>query len=119
MAYLACTLIDCVAIWSLDGWVSRSMTEFVARSHLVVHVLNNMRRRQHQLQFIRAQFISQNRENNKKRCLQDRHIHCTIIVMCAQKLTDARLIYRKEPETKTKREELKTKMDTGLSLIHI
>ena len=30
--------------------------------------------------------------------------------MCAQKLTDASLIYRTEPETKNKK-ELKTKMD--------
>ena len=39
---------------------------------------------------------------------QNRQIDRTIL--CAQKLTDASLIYRKEPQTKN-RKELKTKMD--------
>ena len=33
--------------------------------------------------------------------------------MCTQKLTDASLIYRTEPETKTEKKRTKTKMDTG------
>jgi len=35
------------------------------------------------------------------------------IFMCAQKLTDASLIYRTEPETKTEKKRTKNKMDTG------